>query len=154
MIEIRDERWDYIYRVNVTAPFIFMREIAPVMMKHGNAVIINIASRNAMVSSKGSSAYDSSKAALVALTRTASGELAPHGIRVNAICPGVINTPANQDLFDDKEASQNYLRLIPMRRYGEPEEITGIAYFLTTDDAGFITGQMIVADGRQMAFMD
>lgn len=154
LIEIPDERWDYIFRVNVTAPFVFIREIAPVMMKQGGGVIINIASRNAMVSSKGSSAYDSSKAALVALTRTAAGELAPYGIRVNAICPGVINTPANQDLFADPEASQNYLRLIPMGRYGEPEEIAGIAYFLTTPDAGFITGQTIVADGGQMAFMD
>jgi NAD(P)-dependent dehydrogenase (short-subunit alcohol dehydrogenase family) len=56
--------------------------------------------------------------------------------------------------FDDQDASENYLRLIPMGRYGEPEEIAGIAYFLTTPDAGFITGQAIVADGGQMAFMD
>lgn len=144
----------YTYRVNVTAPFVFIREIAPLMMRQGWGVIINIASRNAMVSSKGSAAYDSSKAALVALTRTVAGELAPYGIRVNAICPGVINTPANRDLFDDQDASENYLRLIPMGRYGEPEEIAGIAYFLTTPDAGFITGQAIVADGGQMAFMD
>jgi NAD(P)-dependent dehydrogenase (short-subunit alcohol dehydrogenase family) len=85
----------YTYRVNVTAPFVFIREIAPLMMRQGWGVIINIASRNAMVSSKGSAAYDSSKAALVALTRTVAGELAPYGIRVNAVCPGVINTPAN-----------------------------------------------------------
>jgi NAD(P)-dependent dehydrogenase (short-subunit alcohol dehydrogenase family) len=154
LIEIPDERWEHIYRVNVMAPFVFIREIAPLMMERREGVIINIASRNAMVSSRGSAAYDSSKAALVALTRTAAGELAPYGIRVNAICPGVIDTPANRDLLEDAEASQNYLRLIPMGRYGEAEEIAGIAYFLTTADAGFITGQTIVADGGQMAFMD
>ncbi len=151
---IPDERWEHIFRINVTAPFVLMREITPAMIAQRRGVIINISSRNAMVGSKGSCAYDASKAALTALTRTASGELAPHGIRVNAICPGVIATPANQDLLDDEEASSNYLRLIPMNRYGEPEEIAGICYFLTTPDAGFITGQTIVADGGQMAYTD
>ncbi len=154
LVGIPDERWEHIFRVNVTAPFVLMREIAPMMIAQGEGSIVNIASRNAMVSSEGSAAYDASKAALVALTRTAAGEFAGHNIQVNAVCPGVINTTANDDLFEDEEARENYLRLIPARRYGESEEIAGIVHFLTTPDAGFITGQTIVADGGQMAFMN
>ena len=154
LVDIALDRWEEIYRINATAPFILTRETAPGMIERGDGAIVNIASRNAMVSSKGSAAYDSSKAALVALTRTAAGEFAPHNVRVNAICPGVINTPANDDLLDDAETLDNYLKLIPQGRYGEPEEIAGIAYFLTTQDARFITGQTLVADGGQMAFSD
>ena len=154
LVDIALDRWEEIYRVNASAPFVLTREVAPGMIERGDGVIVNIASRNAMVSSRGSAAYDSSKAALVALTRTAAGEFAPHNVRVNAICPGVINTPANDDLLDDRETLDNYLRLIPQGRYGEPEEIAGIAHFLTTPDARFITGQTLVADGGQMAFSD
>ncbi len=154
LVDIPLDRWEEIYRINTTAPFILTREVAPGMIELGDGVVVNIASRNAMVSSKGSAAYDSSKAALVAFTRTAAGEFAPHNVRVNAICPGVINTPANDDLLDDRETLDNYLKLIPQGRYGEPEEIAGIAYFLTTPDARFITGQTLVADGGQMAFSD
>ncbi|MCY3767378.1 MAG: SDR family NAD(P)-dependent oxidoreductase [Gemmatimonadetes bacterium] len=154
LVDIALDRWEEIYRINTTAPFILTREIAPGMLERGDGVIVNIASRNAMVSSKGSAAYDSSKAALVAFTRTAAGEFAPHNVRVNAICPGVINTSANDDLLDDRETLDNYLKLIPQGRYGEPEEIAGIVHFLTTADARFITGQTLVADGGQMAFSD
>ncbi len=152
LIAITEDRWEHIFRINVTAPFLLTREIAPGMIAQGAGSIVNIASRNAMVSSKGSTAYDSSKAALVAMTRTAAGEFASDGVRVNAICPGVVNTPSNDDLLADQEALDNYLRLIPQGRYGEPEEIAGVAYFLTTRDANFITGQTVVADGGQMAF--
>ena len=154
LIAITEDRWEHIFRINVTAPFLLTREIAPGMIAQGAGSIVNIASRNAMVSSKGSTAYDSSKAALVAMTRTAAGEFASDGVRVNAICPGVVNTPSNDDLLADQEALDNYLRLIPQGRYGEPEEIAGVAYFLTTRDANFLTGQTVVADGGQMAFSD
>ncbi|MDA0748009.1 MAG: SDR family NAD(P)-dependent oxidoreductase, partial [bacterium] len=143
---IQLDRWEHIFRINVTSPFLLIRELAPRMVEHGQGTIVNIASRNALVSSKGSAAYDASKAALVALTRTAAGEFAPQ-VNINAICPGVIDTPANQDLFDNAEASANYLRLIPAGRYGTSEEIAGITWFLTTTDARFITGQTLVADG-------
>jgi NAD(P)-dependent dehydrogenase (short-subunit alcohol dehydrogenase family) len=154
LVSITEDRWEHIFRINVTVPFLLTRELAPGMMSQGAGSIVNIASRNAMVSSQGSTAYDSSKAALVALTRTAAGEFARSGVRVNAICPGVVNTPANDDLLADQEALDNYLRLIPQGRYGEPEDIAGVTYFLTTKDAKFITGQTIVADGGQMAFSD
>jgi NAD(P)-dependent dehydrogenase (short-subunit alcohol dehydrogenase family) len=154
IVKITEDTWEHIFRINVTAPFLLIREIAPVMLGAGRGTIVNIASRNAMVSSMGSAAYDSSKAALVALTRTAAGEFASKGICVNAICPGVINTTANDDLLADQKALDDYLKLIPQARYGEPEEIAGLTYFLTTKDARFITGQTIVADGGQMAFSD
>ena len=154
LVDIPEDRWEHIFKVNVTAPFLLTREVGKRMIDLGEGSIVNISSRNAIVSSKGSSAYDSSKAALSALTRTAAGEFAEQGIRVNAICPGVIDTPANADLLADHEALDNYLKLIPTRRFGEPEDIAGIVHFLTTDDSKFITGQTIVADGGQMTFSD
>ncbi|MBI2301352.1 MAG: SDR family oxidoreductase [Armatimonadetes bacterium] len=152
--DIATERWERIFRVNVTAPFILCRELAPGMVAAGRGWIVNISSRNAMVSSRGSTAYDASKAAVLAMTRCLAGELAPHGVMVNAICPGVVDTPANAELLADEDASAAYLRLIPQRRFGSAEEIAGLVWFLTTPDAGFVCGQAIVADGGQMAFAD
>lgn len=151
---IETDRWERIFRINVTAPFVLCRELAPGMVRSARGCIVNVASRNALVSSQGSTAYDASKAALVAMTRTLAGELAPHGVRVNAVCPGVIDTPANAELMDDEQAAADYLRLIPLRRYGSAEEIAGLVWYLTGPDAGFVTGQAIVADGGQMAFCD
>ena len=154
LVEIQDRHWETTLRVNVTAPMALMRAVAPGMIAEGGGCIVNVASRNGFVSSVENTAYDASKAALIAMTRTAAGELARHQIRVNAVCPGVIDTPPNRELIEDRRFNRSYRRLIPMDRFGLPEEIAGIVYFLTTQDAGFITGQTIVADGGQMACQD
>jgi 3-oxoacyl-[acyl-carrier protein] reductase len=154
LVGIQDRNWEMSLRVNVTAPMALMRAVAPGMIEAGGGCIVNVASRNGFVSSVENTAYDASKAALIAMTRTVAGELARHHIRVNAVCPGVIDTPPNRELIQDRRFSRNYRRLIPMDRFGGPEEIAGVIHFLTTQDAGFITGQTIVADGGQMACQD
>jgi NAD(P)-dependent dehydrogenase (short-subunit alcohol dehydrogenase family) len=152
LVQISDDLWELAFRVNVTAPMALMRAVARhLIAARQGGCIVNVASRNGFVSSVENIAYDATKAALIAMTRTASGELAPYNIRVNAVCPGVIDTPPNRELIQNEKFNRNYRKLIPMDRFGQPEEIAGIIYFLTTPDSSFITGQTIVADGGQMA---
>lgn len=154
IISMTDQQWNLNFTINVTAPFVLMRSIAPGMIRAGGGGIVNISSRNAFRSSTGKSAYDASKAALVALTRTAAGELARHNIRVNAICPGVIATPGDAAAIEDKLFKAAYTRLIPMGRYGTADEIAGAIAFLLSNDASFLTGQAIIIDGGQIACQD
>ena len=88
---------------------------------------------------------------MLALTRTLAVELGPVGIRVNAVLPGFIDTPVHGDLLEDRVYTENYLKLIPLSRFGKPEDMANLIYFLASDEAAFITGQGIVADGGQMS---
>jgi NAD(P)-dependent dehydrogenase (short-subunit alcohol dehydrogenase family) len=154
LIEMSDETWLLNLDVNLCAPFALIRALAPAMGKAGGGAIVNVASRNAFRSSVNISAYDASKAGLVALTRTAAGELARHNIRVNAVCPGVIATPGDAATIQDKLFKAAYTKQIPMDRYGAPEEIASVIAFLLSDEASFITGQAIIVDGGQIACQD
>lgn len=149
-----DEQWNTTLTVNLTAPFALIRALVPVMIAAGGGRIVNVSSRNAFRSTNNVAAYDASKAGLLGLTRTAAGELAKHRIRVNAVCPGVINTPALRDWVEDKPFHAAYTKQIPMGRFGQPEEIAAVIAFLLSDDAEFITAQTIIADGGQIACQD
>ena len=153
IVEMTDEVWDLNFRVNVTSPFAFMRSLAPVMATAGGGAIVATASRNAYRSSVDNAAYDASKAALLGLMRTASGEFAGYGIRVNAVSPGVISTPGTREI-EDPSFKGPYLKQIPMDRYGSPREIAAVCSFLLSDDASFMTGQDIIVDGGQIACQD
>ncbi|MCC6241177.1 MAG: SDR family oxidoreductase [Phycisphaerales bacterium] len=154
LTQMSDDIWNLNFAVNVTAPFVLIRALAPAMAHTGGGAIVNISSRNAFRSSVGNAAYDASKAALVALTRTAAGELARHHIRINAICPGVIATPGDATTVEDPLFKAAYTKLIPMDRYGQPEEIVGVITFLLSNEASFMTGQALIVDGGQMACQD
>lgn len=152
--ETDEDVWDLVFTVNVKAPFLLTRELTPVMTAANGGAIVNIVSRNAYRSSTGNAAYDSSKAALLAFTRTAAGELASCGIRVNAVCPGMIRTPPNESLVDDKIFHSAYCKLIPMDRFGSPDEIAGVVSFCLSDEASYMTGESIIVDGGQIACQD
>jgi meso-butanediol dehydrogenase/(S,S)-butanediol dehydrogenase/diacetyl reductase len=152
--ETTDEQWNATLTVNLTAPFALIRALIPMMIAAGGGCIVNVASRNAFRSTNNVAGYNASKAGLVGLTRTAAGELAEHRIRVNAVCPGVIHTPPLRDWVEDKLFYAAYTKQIPMGRFGKPEEIAAVIAFLLSDDAEFITGQTIIADGGQIACQD
>jgi NAD(P)-dependent dehydrogenase (short-subunit alcohol dehydrogenase family) len=147
-----DEYWQHTLNVNLVSAAALVRAFVPGMKEmRGGAAIVNTSSRNALSSSPKASTYDASKAALLGFTRTMAVELGPYGIRANAVCPGVIDTPANKAEIADPQFVENYLRLIPLNRFGKPEDMANVIYFLASDEAAFVTGQHIVADGGQMS---
>jgi len=149
--ETTDQQWLQSLNVNLVAAAALIRGLVPAMKTKKGAAIINVSSRNALSSSPRASTYDAAKAGLLAMTRSLAVELGPVGIRVNAILPGVIDTPVHKGLLANRNFMRNYRKLIPLNRFGTPKEIANAIYFLASDEAAFITGQGIVADGGQIA---
>lgn len=148
--ESTDEHWQTSLNVNLVAAAALARGFVTAMKKAKGGAIVNVASRNALSSSPKAASYDASKAGLLGLTRTLAVELGGFGIRCNAICPGVIDTPANKSEMDDPTFVRNYLRLIPLNRFGKAEDMANVIYFLASDESAFVTGQYLVADGGQI----
>ena len=157
LVEYTEEVFDRVLAVNVKAVWLGMKRVAPVLIGRGGGAIVNTASIAALRGTPGLFAYTASKHAVVGMTRTASVELARHGIRVNAVCPAPIETPMARQLdqgFDPQhpEAAHERLRSrIPMGRYGEPEEVAGLVAFLCSADASFINGGIYTVDGGAMS---
>ena len=146
--EIPVNAWDEVIKINLRSNYLTLRAAIPLLQRDGGAVI-NIASTGGLIATPRNSGYYASKGAVVQLTRAAAMDYVRHGIRVNAICPGVINTP----ILDGAPAAmiETIVERVPMQRLGEPEEIAALALFLASDEAGFITGSIYTADGGATA---
>ncbi|MFD9815515.1 SDR family NAD(P)-dependent oxidoreductase [Streptomyces sp. NPDC059080] len=149
-----------VMQVNQVGCFLGIRTVAPEIAAAGGGTIVNTASYTGVTGMAYVGAYAASKHAVLGLTRVAALELAAQGIRVNAVCPGAVDTPmtnpAALDPEADPEASARsvdalYRKLVPMGRIGRPEEIARLALFLTCDDSSYITGQPFVVDGGWLA---
>lgn len=133
--------------VNVVGTFLVGRAAARLMAAQGSGAIVNIASISGLRGSKGRAAYGASKGAVVTLTQVMAVDLARHGIRVNAVAPGPIDTPMVKAVHD-AETRGAYLRHVPMRRYGSPAEIAGAVRFLLDDTlSSYVTGEIVAVDG-------
>ncbi len=143
------EDFDRIMRVNVLSHLLGIQRVAPEMRRAGGGSIVNVASVGGLVALPNVSAYGASKSAVIGLTRSAAMEFGPQ-IRVNAVCPGGVDTPMAQRhlaSFEDKEAAMKLLtgRQI-IKRYAQPREIADLVVFLASDEASFVTGATIAAD--------
>ncbi len=144
--EVSQEVWDTHLNVNLRAMFFTSQAAAGWMKDHGGGTVVNIASVQGAIFSPNFIPYTVSKAGVRGLTSAMAVALAPHGIRVNAVAPGWCNTSMNK-IASDAAAVEGRLRLIPMRRICEPEEIADAVAFLAGAQAGYITGQTITVDG-------
>ncbi|MGH3913692.1 MAG: 3-oxoacyl-ACP reductase [Pseudonocardiaceae bacterium] len=143
------DAWRRVQEVNLTSVYLCCRAVLPHMQRRGRGSIINTASFVAVMGSATSQiSYTASKGGVVALSRELGVQFAREGIRVNALCPGPVNTPLLRELFAaDPQRAQRRLVHVPMGRFAEPEEIAGAVAFLASDDAAFITASTFLVDG-------
>jgi len=138
--------WQRIMDINLTGTFLCNREAARIMCAQKSGCIINIASVAAFLPSVRTHSYAASKGGVVAFTKAIAGDLAPHGIRVNAISPGPVETELAKTAHTP-EFRAGYIARLPMGRYAQPDEIAGVAVFLASDDASYVTGEILFVDG-------
>ena len=141
------ENWDQVIDVNLKGVFQSMKAEIPVLLENGGGAIVNMSSIAGKVGFPEISPYVASKHGVIGLTKTAALEYSDAGVRVNAICPGVIDTPMVDRSSGDNEAVDGAIAATPIGRLGEPEEIGDAAVWLCSDDASFVTGEALVADG-------
>ena len=155
--QVSERDWDDTMAVNAKGVFFCMQAVAPVMIRQGRGVIVNLASIAGRGSASLSPPYAASKAAVISLTQQAARALAKHGVRVNAICPGIVNTEFNWRLDDLIGVGQQGLApgeflkqraaQVPLGRLAEPEDVAGVAVFLASSAGSYITGQAVTVDG-------
>lgn len=150
LTEIDVEHWDRTFEVLVRSVFLGIKHAAKVMIPQGGGSIVNTASIAGLSGGGGPQAYSAAKAAVINLTMSAATELAPHHIRVNAICPGVIFTPLAIGK-DETVLERAIAELQPWPERGEPDDIAATVAFLASDDARFVTGEAIRVDGGLVA---
>jgi NAD(P)-dependent dehydrogenase (short-subunit alcohol dehydrogenase family) len=150
LFEQTPEQWQEILRINLIGPFLAVKYAGKHMASQGSGSIICTASVAGLRANAGGSPYSASKAGVISLVQTVSNQLSGTGVRINAICPGLIETGMTKPIFDGARARGNEDRigqLNPTRRYGIPQEIANMALFLASDEASYVNGQAFPVDG-------
>lgn len=153
-LELTEKDWEKTININLKGEFLMAQEVAKEMIKQKSGSIINIAS--IAMGQEGIGFlnlvhYCASKGGVVGMTEAMALELAPYNIRVNAVAPGIIETPMINFLKTDSQSLENSLSRIPLRRLGKPEEVSNLVLFLASDESSYITGSTLVIDGGYLA---
>lgn len=144
------DHWQQILQVNLIGPFLAIKYVAPHMVAQGHGAIVCTASVAGLRANAGGSPYSASKAGVISLVQTIANELIGSGVRINAVCPGLIETGMTKRIFDyakERGTIDNVGQLNPLQRHGEPHEIAHMAAFLASDDASYVNGQAMAVDG-------
>jgi NAD(P)-dependent dehydrogenase (short-subunit alcohol dehydrogenase family) len=142
-----EKEWEEVMAVNLTGAFLLTRAALRALREQGGGAIVHIASRAAIRAKEGHGAYSASKAGILQLTQMAAVEGARHGIRVNCVCPGFIDTPMTRGMYDMGATIAAWKEVCPLGRAGTPEDVARAMLFLASEDAGFITGVALPVDG-------
>lgn len=150
-LEIQEDEWKKIIDINLTGMFFVAQAVCKNMAKRKKGVVVNMGSKNGLDGEMGYAHYNASKGGVLMLTKTMAIELAPYNIRVNAVCPGYIQTPMSMEI-DSPDFVQKFTeRYIPLNRPGKVEEVAPAFLFLASEESSFMTGQVIIIDGGQLA---
>jgi NAD(P)-dependent dehydrogenase (short-subunit alcohol dehydrogenase family) len=146
--DIAEKDFDSLVAVNLKGTWLSMRAELRVMLRQGSGAIVNTSAANAIAGSKGTAAYTACAAGILGITRSAALDYADAGVRINAVCPGVIRTPMIEKMIGGKpEVESAFVARVPMKRLGTPDEIAAAVVWLCSDSASFITGQSFPVDG-------
>ncbi|WP_123042990.1 SDR family NAD(P)-dependent oxidoreductase [Cohnella candidum] len=151
-LEASEDMWDRVMNVNVKSMFMVCRRVIPHMLRNGGGTIINTSSASGFIASPAGCDYTASKHAILGLTKQLAYEYGQKGIRVNAICPGVIETALTKDVAVDGGPFEQLTMNAPAGRYGQPEEVAKAAVFLASDDASFMHGAAVRVDGGSTVY--
>ncbi len=146
-MEIGESAWRRMVDVNLTGTFFSIQEAARVLIGRGGGSIVITASTNSFWVEANTAHYSATKFGVIGLMRTAALDLAPHGIRVNAVSPGIVSTRLARFLVEDPVAGPEFLKRVPLARFAEASDVASAAAFLVSDDAAYITGENLVVDG-------
>lgn len=150
MVDTDRALWDRMIAINQTGVFLGMQAVAPLMIRQGSGSIVNISSIAGLRGAGSAFAYGATKWAVRGMTKSAAQELAPHGIRVNSIHPGIIKTPM-ADEFTRKGVNESVMQRIPMGHFAEAMDVANLALFLASDESRYSSGSEFVVDGAMTA---
>jgi NAD(P)-dependent dehydrogenase (short-subunit alcohol dehydrogenase family) len=146
--EYEEEIWDKVIDINLKSVWLCMKYEIPEMLKRGKGAIVNISSVAGLKGGRMGVAYHASKHGVIGLTKTAALEYAAQGVRINAVCPAVVETAmADRTFFYDKDITERTLAMHPMGRFGRPEEVASTVLWLCSESASFVTGHTHAVDG-------
>lgn len=145
MVRLKEENWDAVIDTDMKSIFLTMKAAAPIMMKQRKGAIVNIASVVGITGNVGQLNYSAAKAGVIGMTKTAAKELASRGVRVNAVAPGFIATAMTEVL--PEKVKEDMIHSIPLGRMGQAEDVAKAVCFLASDEAAYITGQVLKVDG-------
>jgi NAD(P)-dependent dehydrogenase (short-subunit alcohol dehydrogenase family) len=151
LVDMAEEDWDRVIDTNLKGVWLCLKYEIPQMLKNGGGTIVNMSSVAGLMGTPAAAHYGASKHGVNALTRTAALEHAQHKIRVNAVCPAVIETPMGERLFGSPEVRPHAVAMHPIGRFGTPREVAEAVLWLASDKSSFMTGHYIVLDGGFLA---